>query len=344
MKEYLNKVVEGIDLSEDEASEAMKAIMSGEATQAQIGGFLTAMRMKGETIEEISAFARVMREFASSIHPKVKGTLVDTCGTGGDKLKTFNVSTLAAMVVAGAGVPIAKHGNRSVTSKCGSADLLEALGLRLDMTPEQVEKSIEEVGIGFMFAPTFHKAIKHAIGPRKELGIRTVFNILGPLTNPAGAEAQVLGVFDSALTEKMAKVLGKLGVKRAMVVHGLEGIDEISTVSKTQVSELKDGDVATYEIKPEDFGIKRASTTELAGWDTAYNAKIAVDVLRDKKGGAQRDMVVLNAAAGIYVGGMAKTMEDAIERANASIESGKAFEKLIALINKSGGKPNIPGA
>ncbi len=344
MKEYLNKVVEGRDLSEDEARGAMKAIMSGEATQAQIGAFLTAMRMKGETIEEISAFAKVMREFASSIHPKVKGTLVDTCGTGGDKMKTFNVSTLAAMVAAGAGAPIAKHGNRSVTSKSGSADVLEALGLRLDMTPEQVEKSIEEIGIGFMFAPTFHKAMKHAVGPRKELGIRTVFNILGPLTNPADAEAQVLGVFDAELTEKMARVLDRLGVKRAMVVHGLEGMDEISTVSKTQVSELKNGSVATYEIKPEDFGIKRASTTDLVGWDAAYNAKIAIDVLRDKQSGPRRDMVVLNAAAAIYVGGRAETLEDAIELANASIDSGNAFEKLVALIEKSGGKPNIASA
>ncbi|MEE8168872.1 MAG: anthranilate phosphoribosyltransferase [Candidatus Hydrothermarchaeales archaeon] len=337
MKEFINKVVEGQDLSETEAQEAMKAMMSGDATQAQMGAFLTALRMKGETIGEVSAFAKVMREFASSIHPKVKETLVDTCGTGGDKIKTFNISTLAAFVVAGAGVPIAKHGNRSVTSKSGSADVLEALGLKLDVTPEEVERSIEDIGIGFMFAPTFHKAMKYAIGPRKEVGIRTVFNILGPLTNPASAKAQILGVYDPGLTEKLASVLANLGVERAMVVHGLEGIDEISTMSKTQISELKDSEVINYTIKPEDLGFKRASTTDLAGWDIAYNAKVTMDVLKDKEKGPKRDIVVLNAAAGIYVGGKAETLAECIEIANVSIDSGEAFGKLQALIESSGG-------
>lgn len=338
MKEFINKAVGGEDLSDGEAQEAMKAIMSGEATQAQIGAFLAAMRMKGETIEEISAFSKVMRKFASSIHPKVEATLVDTCGTGGDKMQTFNISTIAAFVVAGSGVPIAKHGNRSVTSKSGSADVLEALGFKLDMNPEEVEKSIQEIGIGFMFAPTFHKAMKHAIGPRREMGIRTVFNVLGPLTNPANAEAQVLGVFDTVLTEKLAKVLKNLGVKRAMVVHGLEGMDEISTVSKTQVSELKNSEVITYNIKPEDFGLKRASTTDLAGWDSDYNAKIAVGILKNEEKGPKRDIVVLNAAAGIYVGGKAANMGEAIKIANASIDSGMAFEKLGDMIRSSGGE------
>ncbi len=337
MKEYIHKVVEGEDLNREEAEKAMKTIMSGQATQAQIGAFLTALRMKGESIDEITAFAGVMREFASSIHPQVIDNLVDTCGTGGDKMKTFNISTLAAFVIAGAGVPIAKHGNRSVTSKSGSADVLEALGMKLEVTPEEVEKSIEDIGIGFMFAPTFHKAMKHAIGPRKEVGIRTVFNLLGPLTNPASAKAQIVGVYDPDLTEKVANVLKNLGVERCMVVHGLEGMDEISTVSKTQVSELKDGEVISYMVKPEDLGIKRASTTDLAGWDAEYNAKVAFDLLKNKVKGAKRDIVVLNAAAGIYVGGKASSMEEGIEIANASIDSGNAFEKLEALITRSGG-------
>lgn len=338
MKEFISKVVEGQSLTREEAENAMKTIMSGGATQAQIGAFLAALRMKGESIDEITAFAKVMREFASSIHPKVSGTLVDTCGTGGDKMKTFNISTLAAFVASGAGVPIAKHGNRSVTSKSGSADVLEALGMKLDMTPADVEKSIEQIGIGFMFAPAFHKAMMHAIGPRKEIGIRTVFNVLGPLTNPADARAQVMGVYDSALTEKMANVLKNLGVERCMVVHGLEGMDEISTVSKTQVAELKDSMVVSYTLKPEDVGLKRASTTELAGWDAAYNAKIAMEILKERAPGPRRDIVALNAAAAIYVGGLASSLEEGIEVANASIDSGKAFEKLQALIKRSGGE------
>ncbi len=337
MKEFISKVVEGKDLTREEAEGAMKTIMSGGATQAQIGAFLAALRMKGEGIDEITAFAKVMREFASSIHPRVSGTLVDTCGTGGDKMKTFNISTLAAFVAAGAGVPIAKHGNRSVTSKSGSADVLEALGMKLDMTPPDVEKSIEEIGIGFMFAPAFHKAMMHAIGPRKEIGIRTVFNILGPLTNPAGAKAQIMGVYDPALTEKLANVLKNLGIERCMVVHGLEGMDEMSTISKTQVSELKNSKVISYALKPEDVGLKRASTTDLAGWDAAYNANIALEILRDKVTGPKRDIVALNAAAGIYVGGLASSIEEGIEIANASIDSGKAFEKLKALVERSGG-------
>lgn len=211
MKAVINKLVEGCDLSRQESKDAMKTIMSGEATPSQIGAFLTALRIKGESVEEISEFAKVMREFASTIHPRVDGTLVDTCGTGGDSLKTFNISTIAAFVVAGAGVPIAKHGNRSVTSKCGSADVLEALDVKIDLTPKEVEKIIEQVGIGFMFAPVFHGAMKHAIGPRREIGIRTVFNVLGPLTNPANANAQLLGVFDEGLTEKLAGVLKDLG-------------------------------------------------------------------------------------------------------------------------------------
>lgn len=335
MKEFISKVIEGKDLSEEEATQAMKLIMSGEATPAQIASFLTALRMKGETITEISAFARVMREFAAQINPRVDGRLVDTCGTGGDKVKTFNISTIAAFVVAGAGVPIAKHGNRSVTSKAGSADLLEALGVNLNLSPKQVESIIENIGIGFMFAPTFHGAMKYAIGPRKEIGIRTVFNVLGPLTNPANAQAQVLGVFDSALVEPLAQVLGRLGVEHALVVHGLEGLDEISICGETLVAELKNGSVETYTLSPEDFGIRRARAEELAGRDAQGNAEIAKALLKDREEGARRDIVVLNAAAGIYVGGKAKSIDSAIDQAEKSIDSGGAYEKLLALVEAS---------
>jgi anthranilate phosphoribosyltransferase len=337
MKQFINTLVEGRDLSRGEAEEAMQTIMSGDATQAQIGAFLTALRMKGETIEEISACAKIMREFAERINPKVSGTLVDTCGTGGDKVKTFNISTISALVVAGAGIPIAKHGNRSVTSKAGSADVLEALGVKIDLAPKDVERCIEKTGIGFMFAPVFHKTMKYAIGPRKEMGIRTVFNVLGPLTNPASAKAQVLGVFDAALTEKMANVLKNLGAEKALVVHGLEGLDEISTMGQTKISELNDSEVRTYKIEPEDFGFKRAQITELSGGDAKYNARIVVDLLKNWEKGAKRDIVVLNAAAGIYVGGKAASIREGIELANESIDSGKAYEKLVALVRESGG-------
>lgn len=337
MKEFIGKLVERQNLAQGEAEEAMKTIMRGEATQAQIGAFLTALRMKGETIEEIAACARVMCEFAERINPKVNGVLVDTCGTGGDKMKTFNVSTLAAFVAAGAGVAIAKHGNRSVTSKSGSADVLEALGVKIDCSPQDVQRCIERAGIGFMFAPVFHKAMKHAIGPRKEIGVRTTFNILGPLTNPASAKAQVLGVFDAALTKKMAGALSNLGVERAVVVHGLDGLDEISTLGITQISELRDGSVKTYKAKPEGFGFKRASISDLAGGDANFNAKIAIDMLKNGVKGAKRDIVVLNAAAAIYAAGKTAAIKDAIPFANEAIDSGKAYERLMALVKESGG-------
>ncbi len=332
MKEYINKLVEGEDLSKEEAEEAMKTIMAGEATQAQIGSFLTALRMKGETVQEVAACAKVMREFASRISPRVDGALLDTCGTGGDQVKTFNISTITAFVVAGAGVPIAKHGNRSVTSKAGSADVLEALGVKIDLPPEDVQRCIEDVGMGFMFAPVFHKAMKNVIGPRQEMGIRTVFNILGPLTNPAGAENQLLGVFDGGLTEKMAGVLKELGSRRALVVHGLEGLDEISLCGKTQVSELKDGEVSTYTITPEDFGLSRAGVEDLAGGDAAQNAELARRILKGEEKGPKRDIVVLNAAAGIYVAGLADSIKDAVPMAQEAIDSGKAYNKLEELI------------
>ncbi len=335
MNRFISKLIEGQDLNSEEAEEAMKLIMSGSATDAQIGSFLTALRMKGETIGEISACASVMRAFAERINPEVDGTLVDTCGTGGDKIKTFNISTISAFVIAGAGIPIAKHGNRSVTSKAGSADLLEALGVRMDMTPEDAKRMIEDIGIGFMFAPTFHKAMKYAIGPRKEIGIRTVFNILGPLTNPANAQAQILGVYDAVLTEKMAGVLANLGTERALVVHGIGGLDEVSTFGETKISELKDGIVNTYEIKPEDFGIERAAPEELSGGDAKQNADIAVSLLRDKESGVRRDIVLLNSAAGIYVGGLADSIADGMSIAEKSIGSGAAYDKLTGLVELS---------
>ncbi len=331
MKELIQKVVDGKNLSREEAHRAMKTIMSGEATDAQIGGFLTALRLKGETIEEITEFSRVMREFANTIHPKVKGRLVDTCGTGGDRLNTFNVSTIAAFVAAGAGVPIAKHGNRSVSSSCGSADVLEELGVRIDLSPQEVERTIENVGIGFMFAPIFHGAMKHAIGPRRELGIRTVFNVLGPLTNPAGADAQVLGVFDGGLTDKLAGVLMNLGTKDALVVHGLDGLDEISIIGDTRISELKDGKIDSYIVSPEDLGMKSAGEEDISGGDVRQNAEIAKRILTGKEHGPRRDMVLLNAGAAIYVGGLAGSIKEGIEKARDSIDSGRAYDKLMTL-------------
>jgi anthranilate phosphoribosyltransferase len=337
MKEFISKLVEGEDLTREEAEEAMKLIMSGSATEAQIGGFLTALRMKGETMEEIAACARVMRAFAERITPRVRGTLVDTCGTGGDKIKTFNISTIAAFIAAGAGVPIAKHGNRSVTSKAGSADLLEALGVKIDCPPSVVERCIEKAGIGFMFAPVFHKAMKYAIGPRKEIGIRTVFNVLGPLTNPANAQAQLLGVYDAGLTPRIAGALGNLGVERAVVVHGLDGLDEISTLGGTQISELGEEGVRTYKVKPEEFGLKRASIGDLAGGDVEYNAKVALSLLKDGEKGPKRDVVTLNAGAAIYVGGKADSIKEGMALAEESIDSGKAYLKLAMLVRETGG-------
>jgi len=334
----IKKLVGGQDLTEAEAESAMKCLMSGEATPAQIGSFLTALRVKGETIPEITAFARVMREFAARITPRVDGVLVDTCGTGGDKIKTFNISTAAMFVAAGAGLFIAKHGNRSVTSKAGSADVVEALGVRIDLPPQEVQRCIETVGIGFMFAPRFHGAMKHATPVRREMGIRTVFNVLGPLTNPAGAQAQVMGVFDAELTEKLAHVLGKLGCKRAMVVHGLDGLDEISTLGETQISELSDGDVRTYTIAPEDFDIERASAEVIAGKELEENARMLIKVLRGEQG-PKRDIVLLNAAAAIVVGGKVSDLHEGLAIAVNTVDSGRAYDKVVQLIEATGGDP-----
>lgn len=336
MKSVISKILGGEDLTETEAENVMRTIMSGEATPAQIASFLTALRLKGETIEEITACARVMRQFASRINPKVEGTLVDTCGTGGDKIKTFNISTAVSLVAAGAGIPIAKHGNRSVTSKAGSADVMEALGVKIDLEPPKVERCIEEIGYGLMFAPVFHGAMKYATPVRREIGIRTVFNILGPLTNPANARAQVLGVYERSLVETLANVLGKLGIERAMVVHGLDGLDEISNLGKTQISELKSGEVKTYFVEPRDFGFDPAKPEDIKGYDRETNAILLLKLLKGGNG-PRRDIVLMNSAAAIIVGGKASDFKEGVEVAKGSIDSGNAYKKLLDLIKATGG-------
>lgn len=328
IKEAIAKVVDGEDLTEDEMQEAMNEIMTGAATAAQIASFITALRIKGETVDEITGAAKVMREKATRIN--AKGLVVDTCGTGGDMAHTFNISTTAAFVVAGTGLTVAKHGNRSVSSACGSADVLQALGVNIELKPIDVERCLNEIGIGFLFAPLFHEAMKHAIGPRKEIGIRTIFNILGPLTNPAGAKAQVLGVYSHGLTETMAKVLMKLGASHCFVVHGADGLDEITITGTTKVSEGKNGKVKTYTVKPSDFGLKKAKKVDLLGGNAEENAKITMAVLSGEKG-PKRDIVLLNAAAAIVAGGKAKTLKEGVKLAGESIDSGAAKEKLEAL-------------
>ena len=339
IKEAIKKLVSRINLKYGESRTVMREIMSGECTGAQIAAFLTALRMKGETVEEIGAFAEIMRKFSKRIEPQVKGRLVDTCGTGGDRIKTFNVSTTAAFVVAGANVSIAKHGNRSVTSRSGSADVLEKLGFNLEMDFKDVKRSIEETGIGFMFAPAFHPAMKYAIGPRKEMGIRTIFNILGPLTNPACADAQVLGVYNYKLTMPIANALKGLGCKEAMVVHGLDGIDEISTFGKTAIAWLRDDEVNAIEISPRDFGVETAQIDEIRGTAPEKSAEILFEILSDHNtvDNAKLDMVLVNAAAGIIVGGKADDFSYGMELSRESIESGSAYGKLKDLIRLSGG-------
>ena len=328
--EMIRKAADGLDLSNEEANGAMTEIMTGEASPVQISAFLVAMRMKGETVGEVTEFARVMRQHVRAVKPS-RRPLVDTCGTGGDAIKTFNVSTAAAFVAAGAGAAVAKHGNRSVTSKCGSADLLEALGVRFELTPEEAGKCIDEVGFGFMFAPGYHPAMKHAMPVRRELGLRTMFNMLGPLTNPAGAEAQVLGVYSPELTELHAGVLQNLGSKRAFVVHGEGGLDEISTLGATRITELRDGGLTSYDLKPEDVGLNRAAgPEEIQGGTPEENAKLVVRIL-EGEGGPARDIVVLNAAAAIAAGGLATSLAEAVPVAANSIDSGAAMGTLRQL-------------
>ncbi len=330
IKEAIAKVVERKSLTEDEMVSVMREIMDGEATQAQIASFITALRMKGETVDEITGAARVMREKAQKVRTKAS-VVVDTCGTGGDESFTFNISTAAAFVTAGAGLTVAKHGNRSVSSKSGSADVLRALGVNIEAEVERVEECLDTIGIGFLFAPMMHGAMKHAIGPRREIGIRTIFNILGPLTNPAGAQYQVLGVYRSELTEVLANALNNLGSTRAFVVSGNDGLDEITMTTETKVSELKDGTVNTYLIKPEDFGMKRCKLFELSGGEPDDNARIIREILKGDKG-PKRDVVVLNAAAAIAAAGKSADIKDGIKLAEEAIDSGKALEKLERLV------------
>ncbi len=332
LREYLDKIVERNDLSAEEAKRAMHVIMAGEADRIQTAAFLTAMRMKEETEEEIAAFAVAMRDMALKIDPKVDKK-VDVCGTGGDAIKTFNISTTAAFITACV-VPVAKHGNRSVTSKCGSADVMEELGVNLKLPPDRIEECIEKVGIGFMFAPLHHPAMKNVMEVRQKLGLRTVFNILGPLTNPANATHQLMGVYDAALTEKIAKVLRILGLKRALVVHGEPGIDEVSIAGKTKVSQLDDGEIETYFIRPGDFGLRIAAPAEIAGGSTREEgARMLRDILAGREDGAKRDVVLLNAASAIFAAEEAVSISEAFEIAKDVLESGKAEKKLDEFIN-----------
>jgi len=332
IKDAISKVVGRQNLTEEEASLTMDTIMRGEATPSQVAALITALRMKGESVNEITGFARQMRAHSVQIHPK-NPNIVDTCGTGGDVSHTFNISTVSALVAAGAGIAIAKHGNRSVSSKSGSADLLEAFGVKIDLSPEKVCESIDKIGFGFMFAPNFHPAMKYAGPTRKEIGIRTIFNILGPLTNPAGAPYQMLGVYSESLTEVMAEVLRKLGTKKAMVVYGMDGLDEISVSDKTKVSELKDGKIKNYFIKPEDYGMKRSKKSDLVVQNVEESKVAALDILEQHNKSPKMEVVVLNAAAALYVSGAVNTIRSGIKAAEESINSGAAFKKLEEIRN-----------
>ena len=331
MKEILSKLVAGNDLTKEEAMKAQEMILSGEATQSQIACFLTALRMKGETLDEITGLAMVLRDKANTISPKVDN-YVDFVGTGGDCTYSFNISTTSAFVVAAAGVPVAKHGNRSISSKSGAGDVLEALGVNISADPDVVEKCVEEVGIGFMFAPHFNPAMKY-VGPvRKEMGIRTVFNILGPLSNPSRAKAMVVGVYSPSLTEVIAGTMANLDVKRGFVVSGEDNMDEFTLTGSSTVSEIKDGKVETYEITPEQFGLKRCKIEDLQGGDGTVNAQITKDILSGKEHGAKREIVLLNAGAALYIGGKAESIEEGIRIAGETIDSGKAMETLEAMV------------
>ena len=343
IKEAIGKVVLRQDLTETEMIEVMNQIMGGEATPAQVGAFLTALRMKGETIEEIAGAARVMRDHATPIRVGKaldidreeinldRETILDTCGTGGSGTKSFNISTTVAFVVSACGVKVAKHGNRSISSACGSADVLEALGVNLNVTPQQVESCINEVGVGFLFAPALHGAMKHAIGPRREIGIRSIFNILGPLTNPAGADRQVLGVYDEKLVEMLAKVLAKLGCRRGFVVHGQDGMDEITLTGPTRIAEINAGQVSLSTIEPEDFGLRRCLLSDLQGGDAEENAAIVRDILTGNEG-PKRDIVLLNSAYALVASGIVESVESGLQKASNAINAGLAKAKLEGLV------------
>lgn len=329
IKEAISKVVSGTNLTEAEAETVMREIMQGEATDAQIAAYITGLRMKGETVEEIAGSARIMREKAVRVRLDAPYQ-VDTCGTGGDLSHTFNISTTAAFVVAGGGVAVAKHGNRSVSSKSGSADVLQALGVNIEMPAARLDECLAECGIAFLFAPMMHLAMKYAIGPRREIGIRTIFNVLGPLTNPAGVPSQIMGVYSAELTTVLARALGKLGSTRAFVVHGMDGLDEITTTDRTRVSELRDGEVNDYYIHPSDFDLPAGKPGDLKGGDAKENAALTMEILKGGPG-PKRDIVLLNAAAGLAASGRAKDLRDGLRIATESIASGAALAKLEAL-------------
>jgi anthranilate phosphoribosyltransferase len=333
IKEAIVKVVDHEDLNETAMMEVMDEVMEGKATPAQIAAFITGLRIKGETVDEVTGAARIMRKKATRIDAR-SSIIVDTCGTGGDGMKTFNISTTSAFVVAAAGIVVAKHGNRAVSSSCGSADVLEALGVNISAPPEIVEECIHQIGIGFLFAPKLHGAMKYAIGPRREIGIRTIFNILGPLTNPAGATSQLIGVYNPRLTEMFAGVLRNLGTKRAFVVHGSDGLDEATVTGETRVTELKDGNIMTYNIDPVVLFGEMFPVDALVGGDASLNAQITKDVLIGKSG-ACRNIVVLNAALAIMAGEKAGTIKDGIAIAEECIDCGAAVKKLQALIELS---------
>jgi anthranilate phosphoribosyltransferase len=330
IKQAIARVIDGEDLDADEMSAVMRGIMTGTATPAQIAGFLVALRLKGETVDEIAAAAAVMRELAAGVDIGGLDHAVDIVGTGGDAAGTFNVSTASMFVAAAAGCHVAKHGNRSVSSKSGSADVLEAAGIRLDLTPEQVARCVREVGVGFMFAPAHHGAMRHAIGPRRELGVRTIFNVLGPLTNPAGVPCQLLGVFDGALVEPLARVLQRLGSRHVLVVHARDGLDEISIGERTDVAELKDGHIRRFDIGPEDFGLERASLDNIRVDDPTASLAMLRGVLEDRPGPA-RDIVALNAGAAIYAADRVGDLAEGIALAQARLADGSALQRLDAL-------------
>ena len=337
----IKKVIERNDLTSEEAESVLEQIITGQCTDAQIASLLTALRMKGETVAELTGFARVMRRKAARVRPhtivstEIGGTqrdaLIDTCGTGGDVSGSFNVSTATAFVVAGAGVRVAKHGNRSVSSQCGSADVVEALGVKIELSPERIAECVDEVGIGFLHAPLLHEAMKYVALARKQMGIRTIFNMLGPLTNPAGANTQVIGVYAEHLTDLLARVLGELGSTRALVVHGSDGLDEITITGESKITELKNLETSTYQVVPEDFGLARATLAEIQGGDAGHNGEIILDVLGAERG-PRRDIVLLNAAAAFVASSKVSDLKEGVELAAESIDSGKALERLEQLI------------
>lgn len=332
LKVYIKKVVDGHNLTEEEAGEAMDIIMNNYSTDSQIASFMTALSIKGETIEEITGFAKTMRKNASLVEGLESA--LDIVGTGGDLHHTFNISTTAAFIIAGAGAQVAKHGNRSVSSKSGSADVLERLGVKIDLSPDRIKEIVDEVGVAFMFAPVFHKSMRFAATPRREVGLRSVFNILGPLANPAATEYILMGVFDESLVEPLGKVLLNLGIKGGMVVHGLDGLDEVSTTSETLVCEIKDGKIRKYIIRGEDYGLAKAELGMLVGGDSLENSRISLDILGGAKG-PKRDIVVFNSACALYIRGLAKSIDEGVRLAEDSIDSGKALKKLQELIKAS---------